>query len=157
MAAEVHPLLALILLVGQTIRTAVQLVVQWAEQLLNEGVRVLAVQVVRTLVPAAVVLHVRALFKVTNKVQVRRPPEVLLAVRIVAFRPLVLLVNVRAKARLIRVDHELLELHLAFMLVEVLREAALAHQVSNCATLLGTERQRIDLLFLLVQRLDALH
>ena len=62
MAAEVHPLLALILLVGQTIRTAVQLVVQRAEQLLDERVRVLAVQVVGALVPAAIVLHVWALF-----------------------------------------------------------------------------------------------
>ena len=68
MAAEVHALLTLVLLVGQTIRTAVQLVVQWAEQLLDECVRVLAVQVVGTLIPAAVVLHVWAFFKVANKV-----------------------------------------------------------------------------------------
>ena len=69
-----------------------------------------------------------------------RPPEVLLAVRVVAFGPLVFLVNVRAKACLVRVDHELFELHLALMFVEVLREAALAHEVSDRATLLGTER-----------------
>ena len=140
MAAEVHPLLTLVLLVGQTIRTAMQLVVQWTEQLLDESVRVLAVQVVGTLVPAAVVLHVRAFLKVANKVQVRRPPEILLAMRVVAFGPLVLLINVRAKARLVRVDHELLELHLALVLVKILREAALAHKISNCAAFLGTER-----------------
>ena len=134
-----------------------QLVVQWAEQLLDERVRVLAVQVVGALVPAAVVLHVGALFEVANKVQVRRPPEVLLAVRVVAFGPLMFLVYVRTKARLVRVDHELFELHLAFMLVEVLREAALGHEISYCAALLGTEWQWIDLLLLLVQGLDALH
>ena len=140
MAAEVHALLALVLLVRQTIRTALQLVVQRAEQLLDERVRVLAVQVVGTLIPAAIVLHIWAFFKVANKVQVWRPPEVLLAVRIVAFRPLVFLVYVRAKARLVRVDHELFKLHLALVFVEVLREAALAHEVSDRAALLGTER-----------------
>lgn len=68
-----------------------------------------------------------------------------------------LLVYVRAKACLVRVDHELLQLHLAFVLVEVLREAALAHKVADCAALLRTERQWINLLLLLVEWLDALH
>ena len=149
-AAQVESFLALELLVRHSIWARSQLVVQWAEELLHQRVRELAVEVVRALLPAAIVLDVRAALQIV-KVEMRRPPEVLLAVRVVALRPLVLFVDVRAEAGLVRVDHELLEAHCLLVLVQVHRELPLRHQVSHRAALLGREWQGIYLLLLLVQ------
>ena len=54
-AAKIHPLLAVELLLWLPIRAKMQFIIQRAEELLNESVRVLTVEVVRTCVPAAVV------------------------------------------------------------------------------------------------------
>ena len=62
-----------------------------------------------------------------------------------------LLVNYWAKARLVRVYHEFFEAHLLFVTLQVLREPLVAHQIANSAALLGAERQRVNLLLLLVQ------
>lgn len=59
------------------------LVVERAKQLFDERVAVLAVEVVGTLVPAAVILHIGAFLKRTYEVEMGRPPKVLLPVRIV--------------------------------------------------------------------------
>lgn len=99
-ATQIEPLFALELLVWHPIRTGPQLVIQWTEELLDECVRELAVQVVRTLLPAAIFLHVRAALEIVE-IEVRRPSEVLLSMRVVAFGPFVFLVNVRTKACLI--------------------------------------------------------
>ena len=53
--AKIHPLLAVELLLWLPIRAKMQFIIQRAEELLNESVRVLTVEVVRTCVPAAVV------------------------------------------------------------------------------------------------------
>jgi hypothetical protein len=116
MATKIQPLLALELLVRNAIRTRPQLVVQRAEELFHQCVGELAVEVVGALLPAAIVLHIGTPLK-EIKVKVRRPPEVLLTMSIVAFRPLMLLIDVRAKASLIRVDHEFLQAHGLLMLV----------------------------------------
>ena len=113
------------------------LVIERAEQLFDERVAVLTVEVVGTLVPAAVVLDVGAFLKRTYEVEVRRSPEVLLSMCIVTIGPLVLLVYNRAEARLVAVDHELLKTHLLLVRLQVLTEAALVHQVPDSATLLG--------------------
>ena len=126
------------------------LVIERAEQLFDERVAVLTVEVVGTLVPAAVVLDVGAFLKRTYEVEVRRSPEVLLSMGIVTIGPLVLLVYNGAEARLVAVDHELLETHLLLVRLQVLTEAALVHQVPDSATLLGREGQRINLLLLFV-------
>lgn len=154
-AAQVESFLALELLVGHPVWTRSQLVVQWAEELLHESVRELAVKVVWTLLPAAVVLHVRAALQIV-KVEMRRPPEVLLAVRVVALGPLMLFVDVGAEAGLVRVDHELLETHGFLVLVQVHCELPLRHQIANRAALLGGKWQRINLLLLFVQWLYPL-
>ena len=83
MAAQVESFLALELLVRHPVWTRSQLVIQRAEELLHERMRELAVKVVWTLFPAAIVLHVRAALQVVE-VEMRWPPEVLLAVRVVA-------------------------------------------------------------------------
>jgi hypothetical protein len=153
--AQVETLLALELLVGHAVRTRTQLVVQRTEELLHQSVRKLAVQVVGTLLPAAILLHVGAPLQVV-KVEVRRPPEVLLTMCIVAFGPLVLLVDVGAEACLVRVDHELLEGHRLLVLVQVHRELALGHEIAHCATLLGGKWQWIYFLLFFVQRLYPL-
>ena len=83
MAAQVESFLALELLVGHPVWARSQLVVQRAEELLHKRVRELAVEIVWTLLPAAIVLHVRAALQVVE-VEMWWPPEVLLAVRVVA-------------------------------------------------------------------------
>jgi len=86
----------------------------------------------------------------------RWPPEVLLAVRVVALGPLMLLVDVGAEAGLVRVDHEFFEAHGFLVLVQVHRELPLRHQIANRAALLGGKWQRINLLLLFVQWLYPL-
>ena len=46
---------------------------------------------------------------------------------VVALRPFVLLVDYRAKARLVRVNHEFFEAHLLFVTLQVLGEPLVAH------------------------------
>lgn len=154
-AAQVESFLALELLVGHPVWAWPQLVVQWAEELLHERVRELAVKVVRALLPAAVVLHVRATLQIV-KVEMRWPPEVLLAVRVVALRPLMLFVDVGAEAGLVRVDHEFFETHGFLVLVQVHCELPLRHQIAYRTALLGGEGQRVNLLLLFVQWLYPL-
>ena len=86
----------------------------------------------------------------------RWPPEVLLAVCVVALRPLMLLVDVGAEAGLVRVDHEFFKTHGLLVLVQVHRELPLRHQIAYRTALLGREGQRIDLLLLFVQWLYPL-
>ena len=50
----------------------------------------------------------------------RRSPEVLLSVRIVALGPLVFLVNYGAKACLVRVNHKLFKAHLLLVSFQIL-------------------------------------
>lgn len=154
--AQVHSLLTVELLLWDAIRARVELVVERTEQLFNKGVAVLAVQVVRALVPVSIFLHVGTLFKRTDEVVLRRPPEVLLPVGVVAVGPLVFLVDHGTEAGLVSVDHELLETHLLLKGIQVLREPLLSHQRPDGATLLGAERKRVNLLLLLVQRLYSL-
>ena len=156
MAAEVHTLLAVELLLRHSIGTAVHLVVQRAVQLLDKRVAVLAVEVVGALVPAAVLLHVGTFLKRTDKVEVWWSPEVLLPMGIVTLGPLVLLVDDGTEACLVAVDHELFKAHLLLVRLQVLTEAALIHQITNRATFLGRERQWINLLLLLIEWLNAL-
>ena len=54
-AAKIHPLLAIELLLWLPIRAKMQFIIQRTEELLNESVRVLAVEIVRTCVPATIV------------------------------------------------------------------------------------------------------
>lgn len=75
---------------------------------------------------------------------------------VVALRPLVLFVNIRAEASLVRVDHELLQRHCFLVLVQVHRELALGHEIAHCAALLCREWQRIYLLLFFVQGLYPL-
>jgi len=110
MTTKVKPLLTLTFQFWRTVRAGVQLVVQGAEQLLYQRVRILAVQEIRALVPAAVIFHIGTLVDIVKE-EMRRTSEVLLAMGVVALRPLMLLVDIRAEARLIRIDHELVDAH----------------------------------------------
>jgi hypothetical protein len=117
-------------------------------------VGVLAVQVFRTLVPVAIVLYESALVEVVH-VEVGWSAEVLLAVGVVALRPLVLLVDEWAETRFVGINHELVQIHGLLVVVQVLREPFVGHQISHCGALLGTERQGVDLLLFFIQGLDA--
>ena len=112
--------------------------------------RILAVEVVGAGVPASVVQNVRALFQRTDEVEVRRPSEVLLPMRVVTLGPLVFLVYNRAEACLVRVDHEFFEAHCFLVLVQVHGELPLCHQITHRAALFRGERQWIYLLLLLL-------
>jgi hypothetical protein len=118
-------------------------------------VGVLAVQVLRTVLPTAIVVHVGALVEVVE-VEVGRTAEVLLAVGIVALRPLVLFIDVGAEAGFVGVDHELTQIHVFLVQSQVPREPLVAHQVLHSLALLRAERQRVYFLLLFVQRLDSL-
>ena len=69
--------------------------------------RALAVKVIRTLIPTAILLHVLAFFKIV-KIQVRWSSKVLLSVSIVAFAPFMLFIYIWTKIGLIQIYHELL-------------------------------------------------
>ena len=156
MAAEVKPLLALELLLRNSIRTNPEFVVQRTEKLLNKRVGILAIQEFRALIPISVIGDKRASFKVVE-VEMRWSSKVLLSMGVVALRPLVLLVDVRAEAGFVWVNHEFFKTHLLFVLVKITWELPVSHQVPDSGAFLGAERQRVDLLLLFVERLDSVH
>ena len=117
--------------------------------------RVLAVQEVRALVPAPVIVNVSAFFGEIEE-QMRRSSEILLAMGEVAFRPLVLLVNIRTEAGLIKINHERVQAHGLLKRIQILPEFLIVHQISNRGAFLRTKRQWINFLFLLVKRLYSL-
>lgn len=84
MAASFLVLGALELVSTRFLRAVAQLVVQWVEQNLDECVCVVAVQFVLAVLPVTVVADLWAALRVVEE-QVRRPTEVLLAMRIIAF------------------------------------------------------------------------
>jgi len=126
MATKVLAFGALEFICGQAVRTSPQLEVERAEQLLDEGVRVLAVQEVVALVPTALVGDHGALLHEVEE-QVGRPAEVLLSMCVVALGPLVLLVDVGAETCFVGVDHEFFCVHLLFVQLQVLRKPLIAH------------------------------
>lgn len=73
---------------------------------------------------------------------------------VVALGPFVLLIDYRAKACLVRVDHEFLKAHLLFVTLQVLREPLIAHQIAHCAAFFRAKGQRVDFLLLFVEWLD---
>ena len=94
-------------------------VIQRREQLLNQSVGVLAIKIVRTTIPASVILHVRALLCIANEVQVRWPPEILLSVSVVTLRPFMFLIDVWTKTGFVRINHELFDGHLFEMFFKI--------------------------------------
>jgi hypothetical protein len=67
----------------------------------------LALEVVFALLPAAVVIDLGTALRVV-KIIIRRSTEVLLSMCVVAFTPLVLLIDARTERSLVAVKHELL-------------------------------------------------
>ena len=117
---------------------------------------VLAIQIVRALVPVAILLDIWALVKRAYEVEVRWPPEVLLPVGVVAVRPLMFLIYYGAKARLVSIYHELLKTHLLLEGVQILRESPFIHKSSDSAALFRAKWQRINFLFLFIEWLYSL-
>lgn len=67
----------------------------------------MALEVVFALLPAAVVIDLGTALRVV-KIIIRRSTEVLLSMCVVAFTPLVLLIDARTERSLVAVKHELL-------------------------------------------------
>ena len=88
MAAALLVLDALELVGGRLFRAVLQLVVERIEEDLDEGVRVVAVQLVLARLPAPVLTDVRAALRVVKE-EIGRSSKVLLSVRVVTFRPVV--------------------------------------------------------------------
>ena len=118
---------------------------------------VLAIKVVRARVPTAIILHVWALLCIANEVQVRWPPEILLSMCVVTVRPLMLLVDMRAKTGFVRVYHEFFYSHLLLVLFQIKGKSSFRHKISHCATLLCRERKWINPLLFLIQWLYPFH
>lgn len=97
MTAQDTNFLARHFLTRNLVSTFSNLKMKRVEQSLNQGMTVLTVQVVSTSFPAPILTNVLAALWVVVK-RVRWPSEVLLPMRVVAFRPLVvLLVHQRAE------------------------------------------------------------
>jgi hypothetical protein len=64
--------------------------------LLYQGVGVLALQKIRALVPITVICNIRALLQEVE-IEMRRSPEVLLSMSIIALAPFVLFIDVWTK------------------------------------------------------------
>ena len=67
MTAEIEPLLALELLIRNSIRAWSKLVVEWTKELFDQSVSILTVKVVLTLVPTTVISDRWTSFKVEEK------------------------------------------------------------------------------------------
>jgi hypothetical protein len=67
MTAKIEPLLALELLIRNSIRAWSELVVEWTKELFDQSVSILAVKVVLALIPAAVISDGWTSFKVEEK------------------------------------------------------------------------------------------
>ena len=75
--------------IGRRLLRAIrQLVVKWVEKDLDKRVRVVTVQLVLAVLPAAIVAYVRASLRVIEE-EIWRPSKVLLPVRVVALGPVV--------------------------------------------------------------------
>jgi hypothetical protein len=117
---------------------------------------VLALQKVRALVPVAVIRDVGALLEEV-KIEVWRPSEILLPMCIIAFAPLMLLINVWTKTCLIGIYHEFFQTHRLFVLVQITGELPVSHQVPDSGTFFGAEWQGVYLLFFFIKGLYAVH
>jgi hypothetical protein len=108
MAAELSHLVALELTLTGLVWAISQLVMQRVEQSLNQRVRVLTLEIVLAVVPAAVVVDVWTPLRVVEII-IGWSSEVLLPMRVVAVAPLVLLIDAWAERCLVAVEHELLQ------------------------------------------------
>jgi hypothetical protein len=107
-AAELSHLIALELTLTGLVWAISQLVMQRVEQSLNQRVRVLTLEIVLAVVPAAVVVDVWTPLRVVEII-IGWSSEVLLPMRVVAVAPLVLLIDAWAERCLVAVEHELLQ------------------------------------------------
>jgi hypothetical protein len=82
--------------------------------------------------------------------EMRRSSEVLLAMRIVALTPLMLFIDVWAKTSLVRVYHKFLDIHCFLVLVKVLTESLISHQISYGQAFLSAVWQGINFLFFFI-------
>ena len=110
---------------------------------------VLALQKVWTLIPISIICNIWALFKEVE-IKMWRSSKILLSMRIIAFAPLMLFIDVGTKTCFVRINHEFFEAHCLFVLVEVAGELPVCHQISYCGALFGAERQWVYLLLLLI-------
>lgn len=107
------------------------------EENFNEGVGIVALELVLTAFPAAVVADVWTAFGVVKEL-VGRAAEVLLAVGVVALAPVVDgRVADGAERRLVAVEHELVVAKHALQVFEVVSEAVLVHEGAHQRTPLG--------------------
>lgn len=112
--------------------------VERVEQDLDEGVRVVALQLKLAAFPAAVLTDLRTPLGVVEE-EVGWPTEVLLSMGVVALAPVVnRRVADRAERRLVAVEHEFVVVQHALQVVEVLREAVFVHQGAHEGAALGT-------------------
>lgn len=127
MATDLKPLFALKFVIRSPVGTLMHFIVQWRKQLLDQSVGILAVQVVGASVPATVILHVRALLGIANKVEMRWTPEILLSMCIMTIGPFMFLIDMWTKAGFVTIDHKLFDRHLFLMLLKIQRESCLRH------------------------------
>ena len=118
--------------------------------------RILALEVIFALLPASIVVDLWTSLWVVE-VAVGRSAEVLLAMRVIAFTPLVFLVDAGAKRSLVAVEHELLQRHLSVQLVQIKGKSSVLHQVPHHLAFLCGVGKRVVFLLLLIQGVYYVH
>jgi len=120
--AQLVPFVALPLVVGRRVRTLILFEESRVVNSFQQSVAKLTIQLVWALVPGAVFADIGALLWQVVEI-LRRSPEVLLSVGVIAVRPLVLLVDVRTESGLIEEHHERFYWAVTLEAVQFVREA----------------------------------
>lgn len=110
---------------------------QGVKEDLHERVGVVALQLILTRIPTSILAYMRTALRIVEKL-VGRPAEILLAMCVIAFAPIVNgRVAYRAEGCLVAVEHELVVAEDALQIVQVVCEALLAHESPHQRASLG--------------------
>lgn len=150
---EFPPLSALIFVGVVFVRALAHFIIGGVVESFYQGVGIWTIQVVWTLVPTAIVENVVTLVLIVLE-NVRRSPEILLSVSIVAITPLMLLVNQGTEGSLVAIDHEFFEGQDSLEFIQIDLESPIIDELPHVRALFGVKWQRINFLLFLVEWLN---
>jgi len=77
--------------------------------------------------------------------------------RIVAFTPFMLFVDIWTETCLVRIYHKFFYIHCFLVLIKILGKLFVSHKSTDCTTFFCAVGQRVDFLFFFVERLNSIH
>lgn len=149
-AAKIAQLSATEFIRWGSVLTVLQLVVQWVEQGLDEGMWILTVKIVFTPIPVAVFAYGWALLRLIEE-HVGWSSEVLLTVSIVTLWPFMFLVDKWTERCFIAIEHKFFKWQHTLQFVQVDSETTFVHQSPYQRVFFGWEWQWVELLLLFIQ------